>query len=337
MNRPSPKIKLKIKHTKNNARNASLSTCYPRFMIWLQHHKMLLKQSLKELRRNPFSVTVTLLVLAIAIALPLGFHIILNNITRTAPLQPLTPRLAIYLNNSSNANDAQQLISKIKKWPEVEKIKYISPAQGLQQLSQRLKINNLLAENTRNPLPAVITIQPKKNYQNPQAMKKLQFQLNALPGIANVQLNNSWMKRLYYLMQTGRHLAIALMILFAVGIVFIITHTLRHSLIENKNEIAVMQLIGAPARIIRGRLIYRGIWLGVFSSLIASIIIIIFFSMLQPSVTELANSYQQSFNLQVLSLALLLKILISCAALGGISAWAAYIWHQHNQKKAAYY
>lgn len=310
--------------------HASLSKRYPRLIIWLQHHKMLLQQSLSEMRNNPFSTIVTMFVLAIAIALPLGFHSLLYNAQRSSPLQPLTPRISVYLSDSSTAADAKQIMTQLQQWPGIKSLSYISPEQGLQQLSQRLKLDNLLGANTPNPLPAVLVVQPKADYQSPAAMNKLQFKLTALPGIDHVQLNSSWLKRLYYLLQTGRHLSDLLMILFALGIIFIVVHTLRNSLDMHKKEIEVLQLIGAPSRIMRGRLIYRGVWLGVFSSILASIIVVMFFAVLQPSVAAFAATYQQQFQLQILSPELLLDVLLLCGFLGGFSALVAYVWHQRN-------
>lgn len=317
-----------FQHTPHGATH---SNRYPRSLMWLRNNWRALCISLDELRSSPLASCISLCVLAVAISLPLAFYLLLQNIQRLTPIQQLNPSVSLYLDQSANRNDANHLITQIQSWPDITHVSYISPQQGLQQLSKQLQLSSLLNEMTHNPLPAVIQIQPDNRLQTPSAMTQLSNKLNTLPGVQQVQVDSSWIKRMYYLLETGQHLAACLMLLFTCGVVLITTHTLQHSLEQHRQEILVLQLMGAPSLMIRGPLLYRGIWLGLVSGLLALGIIFLLFHGMQPSVSALAATYGTSFRLHALSASFSFITLTCCTILGWAGAHIAFLSHKKRQ------
>lgn len=343
--KPSRKLKKSPRLQKNTARllpfqhapSATLSSCYPRSLLWLLHNIRALRYSVSQLLRSPLESLLTMSLLTVAISLPITFCLLLSSAQRLAPIQQLNPSLSIYLDKTLTNNDANQLISQLKQWPAIQKIHYISPQQGLQQLTKALKLSNPLADISQNPLPAVIQIEPTYGLQSTQKLQALSARIATLPGVAQIQADSIWMQRLHYLLNTAQHLISAVMLLFICGIILITTHTLHHSLRALKQETMVLQLIGAPLLMIRGPLLYRGMCLGFVSSLLACTVVTYLLQILQPSITAFAQTYASQFQLSTLTPASLLAVILSCAALGWFGAWVAFFLYQKKQARMAYH
>ena len=94
---------------------------------WIAHNRNAFCSCLTSLRQTPCATLLTTCVLAIAISLPFALYLLLNNLQRLAPLQQLSPSISVYMNTSTNRNDATGLITQIQKWPNIQRATYISP------------------------------------------------------------------------------------------------------------------------------------------------------------------------------------------------------------------
>lgn len=323
--KPSPRLT----HAQNNQRQSAVRR-------WLAHNRSAFSSCLATLRQAPCASALTACVLAIAIALPFALYLLLHNFERLAPLQQLSPSVSVYLNTSTNSQDANGLITQIQAWPDIQRATYISPQQGLNELAAQFKLTKLIDNLPQNPLPQAIQLQLTHAAQTPSNINKIIEKLNTLPGVQQVQTDSDWVTRLYYVLRIGQYTTMLFMMLFTTAIILLTIHTLANSLARQQKEILVLELIGAPPLLIRGPLLYRGICLGFVSSLLACGIITLLFYLLQSPITALANSYHSQFALQSLSLNGVSIAVLGCTLLGWLSAWGAFMWHHHRRGRHAF-
>lgn len=289
---------------------------------WLLSHQRALRFAFSELMRTPIVNFITVFVIGIAIALPLGFFILLQNLqVVNSTWSASAPTISLYLKSNITQSQVDSMTQSLQANPQIEKVTYISPDQGLKKFEKNTPFSNIVALFQRNPIPGVLTVLPAAQDQNPEMIHHLFQTLKALPLVDIAQLDMNWVTRLFDVITIGKKVTNALSLLFGVGVILIIGHTLRASLSSHVNEIQVMRLVGATNAYIRRPLLYRGILYGLLGGVTAWILINLFLFQLQSPVLALAQTYHAPFQLQNISFMLGGIVLFISAFAGLISAW----------------
>ena len=173
-----------------------------------------------------------------------------------------------------------------------------------------------------NPLPAIIEITPNQLNNTPQAIETLYNQLKTNPNIASAQLNLTWVKRLFYVLETLKHLTLAIAILFSAGLILIVGNTIRLSMKSHERDIYILRLIGATNAFIRRPLLYRGLLYGIGGGIIAWLLCTIILWWLQGPASQLALTYHNSMTLHGLSFKQGMLVVLSGGILSYLGARA---------------
>lgn len=295
---------------------------YPRVMHWMFSHGRAIRFAFNELIRSPIANFITVCVIGIAIALPLGFFILLENIqTADSAWNTSAPTISLYLKSNTTQTQVDSLMQALRANNNIKDISYISPEQGLKTFEKNSPFASVVNLFQKNPIPGVLVILPIKQNQNPTSINALYLSLKQLPSVDIAQLDMHWVTRLYDVILVGERVVKALSILFCFGVILIIAHTLRSSLVNHINEIQVMRLIGATRAYIRRPLLYRGVLYGLLGGIISWILVNVLIMQIQPPISQLAQTYHTLFHLQRITFLQGTLLLIFSALLGLISAW----------------
>ena len=208
----------------------------------------------------------------------------------------------LYLKQDLAPKQLNMFIQTLKQDNAIEQVNYISPQQGLQTLQNSGSIDATTIQTLgHNPLPGVIEVTPNHFNNTPQQIQLLYSRLQSFNQIQLAELNISWIKRLYYLLETLQYFTLAVASLFAVGLVLIVGNTIRLDLKSNQEEIDVLKLIGATSTFIRRPLLYRGVLYGCLGGVIAWMCCSIFLAWLETPVAHLAMSYNSTISLHGLN------------------------------------
>lgn len=269
---------------------------------WWKTHIRAFLFACGELVDYPMSSLITLLVIGIAFALPISLFSLLQNAETAANLwQSSTPKIQLYLKQNLAKPQLDSLVKSLQRNPSIEKARYISPQEGLKSLKNNIAAASLDTLGT-NPLPGVIEITPNHLNSNPQFVQTLYEQLKTNPLVEITQLNMHWVKRLYYVIEALRYLTAAMALLFCIGLVLIVGNTIRLDIKGHREQIQILQLIGATKAYIRRPLLYRALLYGVIGSVMALAFSEIILWQLQTPVSKLALTYNNQFELQGLTL-----------------------------------
>jgi len=276
-----------------------------------------------EIQRAPIANCLTIVVIAIALVLPCGLYRVLKSLQPIGAEISAQPQIAIYTKTNISNNGIQELHQALQKIPNVSNLTYISPQQGLKQFIQYSKLDGILDSVGQNPLPAVFSLTPTFDSQSPLALSKIVTQIKLLPNVGLVQLNMTWLKRLYYLIRFSQRIVIALGIIFFIGVILIVGNTIRLITQRHQEDINIMRLFGAKPGFIRRPLLYRGILLGLFGGVIAWLMIAFFLWWLAAPLEALARSYSNTLIISSFTLSGGAFLALSGMILAGAGAWFA--------------
>lgn len=293
---------------------------YNRWQAFFLNHIRALMTSLGHLYRARWSSLLTIIVIAIALALPLGLSVLISNAQQVSGSFNATGKMSLYLKDSVSSHDGKHLAERLQQQDHVAQTHYISAEQGLKSFSKITQMGDTLTKLDKNPLPAVITIQPQPGIQAWQ-IQQLVTKFSHLDAVKQAQLDMKWLQRLNAILGIAHRLASILGLLFVVAVLLIIGNTLRLTIQHHQAQMQVIRLLGGTRHFIRLPFLYSGIVYGLGGGLIAWLLINVTVTLLQGPVSHLANLYNTHYNLQGLDIINLAQLLTVSALLGWLSAW----------------
>lgn len=290
---------------------------------WRAHHARSANDAMRRLLKSPLQTLMTGLVVAIALALPATLLLAVQNIERLGERWDASPKLSVFLHLRASDNAIEPFIAKVRSWPEIAELRYLSPTEALAEFQTQSGFSDALKGLDHNPLPPTMIVTPKAGAMAPESLAGLAARLQAEPLVDTVDLDLAWVRRLQAIMALGRQLVLGLAVLLGLGALLAIGNTVRLGIESRRDEIIVTKLVGGTDSFVRRPLLYTGIWYGLVGGLLAAIIVLIGFSALKGSVARLAATYASEFALQGLGVSELLSLVATGMAIGLLGAWLA--------------
>jgi cell division transport system permease protein len=284
-----------------------------RIGTWFDHHVYSLVASLGRLLRKPWATALTIGVMAVALALPLGLWATLQNIERFVGDVQQTRQISVFLKTSVASERANALAAELKSRPEVAGVELRTPAQGLEELRAR-GLGDSLTALDGNPLPSLLIVTPRGDETT------LAQSLQALPEADVVQHDASWRERLDQWLRFGTRLAWVLAALLGLGALLVVGNTVRLDIQARREEIGVLQLLGASDGFIRRPFLYLGACYGVLAGALALALLTATDIALRAPLAELARSYGSNFALHGFDPRQAAAIVLGAGVLGWLGA-----------------
>lgn len=289
-----------------------------RLGTWLDHHLYSFVASIGRMLRKPWATALTVGVMAVALALPLGLWLVLANVERLAGDVQRSRQISVFLKPAIDAAHAQVLAQALRARGDIDSVQLRTPAQGLAEL-RASGLGDAIAAlsidgNTANPLPSLLVVAPKGD----EAL--LASSLQALPEADLVQHDTVWRQRLDGWLRFGVRVTLVLGALLGLGALLVVGNTVRLDIQSRRDEIAVLQLLGASDGFIRRPFLYLGAWYGLAAGAFAIGLLTLAAIALRTPLAELASSYGSRFMLTGFDLPTALGVILGATVLGWLGA-----------------
>jgi len=266
--------------------------------MWFDHHVYSLVASLGRMLRKPWATALTIGVMAVALALPLGLWATLRNVERFAGDVQQSRQVSLFLKTDVTVDRARVLAGELKARRDVAQVELRTPEQGLEELRQR-GLGDALAALEGNPLPSLLIVTPKGSDQGGAGDEgALAESLQALPEADVVRHDAGWRHRLDQWLRFGGRLAWVLAGLLGLGALLVVGNTVRLDIQSRRDEIGVLQLLGASDGFIRRPFLYLGACYGLLAGAFALALLTATDVALRAPLAELARSYGSGFALR---------------------------------------
>jgi cell division transport system permease protein len=300
----------------SNAR-ANNSGFGARLGAWRDQHIYSFLSSLGRIVSKPFSTFLIVGVMAIAMALPLALGLVLLNAQRVSGSIQAAREISVFLKPEITPEQAKALAKKCAERNDVEKVTVVTPDEGLAEFRKLSDLAQSIDLLGSNPLPSVLKIRPKDDGL------ALAEALQQWPEADLVQHDGQWRQRLNAWLSLGERMLKILSILFGVGVLLVVGNTVRLDIGSRREEIAVMQQLGATDGFIRRPFLYLGFWYGLAAGALALGLSLFAGLALNERLRPLLASYDSRFELQGPDLIMVLALLAASAILGWMGAWLA--------------
>lgn len=292
---------------------------------WRAHHVQCFGMSVRRLAARPLATSLTLAVLALALTLPLMFWLVLDNARALGGSVEDARALNAFLKPDLDPAAVQALADRLRARADVAGVEVKTPEQGLDEFRSRSGFADALKVLHYNPLPAVLLILPR--HSPTEDASGLIADLEHDAQVDLLQHDAQWRERLDAILTLAGRGAAVLGLLLALAALLVTGNTVRLDIQGRREEIAVMQLLGASDAFVRRPFLYTGFWYGVLAGLLSLAMLGVVEVALGGPLSQLTASYDHRFDLHGLSLAGTLAVLGGSMALGWFGAFVAASRH----------
>ena len=282
---------------------------------WLRQHRGAAARAVRKLAAQRAATLLNALVIGVALSLPAGGYALLANLQGVAQRFTFEPQLSVFLKPEAKR---AELEARLRADARVAALRFVPRDEALAELRVAEGLADVVAALERNPLPDTFVVRAADG--GAAALEELARALQALPGVANVQVDSAWAERLAALARIGRLALAALAVLLATGLVAVTFNTIRLQILTQREEIEVSQLLGATDAFVRRPFFYQGILQGLAGGVLALVILWAGLWVLNLGVRDLAQAYGSSFELAFLPVGDILTVAAFSALLGWLGA-----------------
>jgi cell division transport system permease protein len=235
----------------------------------------------------------------------------------------------VYFVTDASEDQVLEVKRQLEALPEVANVEYISRDQALAEFRERHKNEastiQALDQLSENPLGASLAIRAKETSQYESIAEFLSDKQESGTLITKVNFyqNKAAIDRLTALIETSRTLGLAIAIFLAGSSILIAFNTIRLAIYTSRDEIGVMNLVGAAHWYVRGPFMIAGILYGLIAGIIVLLVLYPFTAWIGPASERFFGSFNV-FDYYVGNFpSLLLSVLGLGIALGAISSYLA--------------
>jgi len=283
--------------------------------------------SLGNLWRTPFTSVMTVFVLGISLALPATLHLFVKNAEQISEQWDSASQITLFLKLSTSDKSARSLVKRISLYNEVAEVHYISAEQALKEFKILSGFGQSLEYLDTNPLPATLLVTPTQRASQAQAANDLLAKLIKEREVDQGKLDLEWLTRLEAMAQLIEDIVIGVALLLCLSVVLIVGNTIRLAILNEKDAIAIMKLVGATDSFIQRPFLYAGAWYGVFGGLLSCCVVALLTQYLGHAISELTELYRSSFTLQGLTFNDVLRLIGFAVTLGLLGSYISVRQH----------
>lgn len=276
------------------------------------------KRSFVDLWKRPLGNILTIAVISMALAMPASLYLLSKNIAVAAGNVATSSQISVYLKEGIPEARVMVVKDNIERMSGVRKVDYISPQEGLDDLSQASGFDQAISLLDDFALPSVFVVSPES--ADKQQIQTLAREIRTSDDVTDVRMDEDWLTRLDALKNLAVTVVISLTGLMFAAVFLIVGNTLRYNVLANKDEIQTMKLIGATDSFILRPYLYSGMWFGCIGAFIAWILTAVLTILMNGAVDALAKLYDSQYQLQGLSWDESLILLMIGILIGSIAA-----------------
>ena len=264
--------------------------------------------------------------IALALFVLGGFLVVTANLQQLGDEWSRAAELSVYLRDDAKPADRADIERLLTPGQLIASHEYVSKEEALARFRRTFgELSASIDGLGDNPLPASFEVRLQNDAAAAAGVENLAVALKQMPGVADVRYDRQWLDRLQGAVTFVRSLGVVLGSVLTIAAALTIANVVRLALYARRDELEIMQLVGAPQAYIRGPFVMEGVIQGGIGAIAALAVLALGFIVLKARyLAPLASSIHLA-SVRFLSLELCLFLVVGGMAvgcLGGlVAAW----------------
>jgi cell division transport system permease protein len=256
--------------------------------------------------------------IAVALFVLGAFLIVTTNLDRLSAEWGRSAEISVYLNDAATPADRGDIERLLTPGGVVDSFEFVSKDEALRRFSQMFADLAATAQSIEgNPFPASYEVRLSAGRADAGAgIEALVEKLRESQGVSDVRYDRDWLDRLLSAVEVIRAMGLVLGTLLIIAAALTVANVVRLALYARRDEIEIMQLIGAPQVYIKGPFVMEGVLQGGLGALLAlGLLAAAFLGANRPYLVPLASALDLT-SIRFLSPELCLLLLVGGMAVG---------------------
>lgn len=205
------------------------------------------------------AVTITLILVGAFLALMLNLNQMAKKIEEDVEVNAL-------IDSTADEQQIQELGEEIKKLNEVDTVVFSSKDDELKKLIESMgeQGDSWHMFEQDNPLQHVYIIRAK----NPTDTTRIAETIESFENVQEVNYGEEVVKKLFQFNKYARSIGLILIVGLVLSAIFLISNTIKLTIMSRSREIGIMKLVGATNNFIRWPFLVEGMLLGILGAAI---------------------------------------------------------------------
>ena len=212
--------------------------------------------------------------IALALFVLGGFLLVTANLEQLGAQWSNAAEMSFYLKDDVTPAQRTGIEQAIASRQVVASREYVSKADALARFRRTFAdLAATVDDLGDNPLPASYELRLNGGPGTRSAMDDLGTALRQMPGVADVRYDRQWLDRLLRAVTIVRAVGLLLGLVLTLAAALTVANVVRLALYARRDEIDIMQLVGAPQAYIRGPFVMEGVLQGGVGALLALLVL----------------------------------------------------------------
>ena len=212
--------------------------------------------------------------IAVAIFVLGGFLLVTANLDRLAAEWSSAAEMSVYVKDDITEEERRLVDALLEPGDLVGGRSWVSKTEALARFKHTFGDLAVAIDGLGdNPLPASYDVRLQPGAQGGVAVDALATRLRQTPGVQDVRYDRQWLDRLLSAVGLIRGIGFALGTILTVAAALTVANVVRLALLARRDEIAIMQLVGAPQVYVRGPFVMEGVFQGGIGAIVAILLL----------------------------------------------------------------
>jgi cell division transport system permease protein len=210
------------------------------------------------------------LTIALALFVLGGFLAVTANLQRLGSEWSNSAELSIYLKDDITPAERHTVEAALAPGDLIGAHEYVSKADALSRFKQTFgDLASAIDGVGNNPLPASLEVRLRPGPGVSEGVDALAARLRPMPGVADVRYDRQWLTRVLSAINIIRGVGLVLGSVLAIAAALTVANVVRLALYARREELDIMNLVGAPQAFVRGPFVMEGVLQGGLGALVA--------------------------------------------------------------------
>ena len=233
-----------------------------------------LRQGWASLRRGGGSTLFAIVAIALAMSVLGGLLLVTWNVERLLARWTTSAEFSVYLRDDATSEQRGVIEGLIDQSGAAAGRDYVSKEQALVRFrTEFAELASTAAGIGDNPFPASIEVRMQSTAESDGRADALLRKVATLPGVADVRYDRAWLAKVGAGLDALRRAGGVLALLMAIAAAVTVAAVVRLGLHARREEIEIMQLVGASLAFIRGPFVAEGLLQGGLGAMAAVLLL----------------------------------------------------------------
>ena len=249
-----------------------------------------LRQALSSIMSNRTVHLVGVGTMVVSLLIFGSFLLLFTNLNNWIQGWGHTLSVSVYLEPDASAEQSAKIEDFIKNMPGASIERYISKEEAIRDLSKALGPQARLLEGMpKDILPASYEVVFKEIKDNKRDLSGIKKTIEGLDGVDEVQSSEDWFSRFEGIINMVRLAGMIIGGLLCLGVIFIVSNTIKLAIYSRREEIEIMKLVGATDWFVKTPFLIEGLLQGIISGILSLFILFVGYLILSAKKMYLFN------------------------------------------------